>query len=97
MEEYLSFRKFIVPAIITVIFWIGVVVSVIAGIVMVLAGASRDYGGGGAMVLMGLAYIILGPLVVRIYCELIILGFRIYDTLVEIRNGMAQQPPTTAP
>ena len=34
----------------------------------------------------GLLYMVLGPILVRVYCELLILAFRIYDTLVEIRD-----------
>lgn len=87
MEEFVSFRKFITPSIITIIFWIGVVLSVIGGLVMIVMGVSGS--APGMSVLIGLLYIVLGPLVVRIYCELIILGFKIYDTLTEIKNTQA--------
>jgi hypothetical protein len=41
--------------------------------------------------LLGLIYLIVGPVMVRIYCELLILLFRIYEELQAIRTG---KPPT---
>jgi hypothetical protein len=88
METFLSFDKFITPTIIKVLYWIAMVVVVISGIVMLISGIR--YGGG--MVLMGIAYIVLGPLVVRIQAELIMLAFRIYEVIVEIRDKGAIPP-----
>lgn len=96
MEDFTSFRKFITPSIITIIFWIGVVASVISGLVM-FVGAFGRYGGGAAAALMGLLTIVIGPLVARIYCELIILGFKIYDTLIEIRDAQTGSAGNSAP
>ncbi|HEY60712.1 MAG TPA: DUF4282 domain-containing protein [Anaerolineae bacterium] len=90
MEDYLSFRKMITPIIIKVLFWIGVAVSVISGLVMI-GGSFGRYGGGATTFLMGLFTIILGPVAVRIYCEIIILFFRINDTLTEIREALAKK------
>lgn len=101
MEEYASFRKFITPSIIRIIFWIGVAVAVISGLAQVISGFSA-YIGGGALKLSGFLTIVLGPLAVRIWCELIMLGFRIYDALLEIRDAQtgssgegAPSPPPT--
>jgi len=84
MGDFLTFRKFITPVVIQIIFWIGVVVCVIMGIV-----AMAQQGGLGG-VLGGLGMIILGPIMVRIYCELLILMFRINDNLVDIRNNTSK-------
>lgn len=84
--DFLSFRRMITPLIIQVLFWIGVVVSVIAGLIMIVAGAVDDYGGG-EQVLIGLTVFVLGPIVVRIWCELLILFFRMNETLTEIKNN----------
>ena len=85
-SDFLSFRKMITPIIIQIIFWIGVAVSVITGLGTIIAGIG-DYGGGLA-VLGGLATIIFGPIVVRIYCELLILFFRMNETLTDISNNL---------
>lgn len=84
--DFLSFRKMITPIIIQIIFWIGVAICVIAGFGTIIAGIG-DYGGGLA-VLGGLATIIFGPIVVRIYCELLILFFRMNETLTDISNKL---------
>jgi len=87
-SEFISFRKFITPTIIQIIFWIGVVGSVLAGLFSIVSGLSAF--GGGAAVLTGLLMIVVGPVAVRVYCELIILAFRSYETLVQIRDGQSR-------
>ncbi|MEI6675922.1 MAG: DUF4282 domain-containing protein [Verrucomicrobiota bacterium] len=85
MEDFIKFKKMITPVIIQILFWIGTVVSVIAGLVSMVGGASAHYGGG-SMVFMGLLLILLGPIVTRIYCEILIVIFSINDTLTEVKN-----------
>lgn len=86
MSDFFSFRKMITPIIIQILFWLGVIVSVIAGIIMIVESGNSYYGSDGTMVLGGLLMIFLGPLAVRIYCELLIVIFRINETLTDIRN-----------
>ncbi len=73
VKDLLTFKKMITPSIIVGIFWLGVLGSVISGFMMM--GSSF---GAGLVILFG------GPLLVRLYCELVMLGFRNYDTLREI-------------
>lgn len=88
LNDLLTFKKMITPTIIQIIFWIGVVICVIGGIVGIVVGAVRNTATG---VSYGLITLIIGPLAVRIYCELLILVFRINDTLTEISNKMDRQ------
>ena len=74
------------------IFWIGVAICVIGGIIGIVSGLNSRYGGG-SEVFTGLMMLILGPLVVRIYCELLIIIFRIHETLVEIKKNTEPTPP----
>jgi len=90
MKDFLDFKQMITPTFIRIIFIIGVVFSIIFGLVMIVAGAQARFGGGG-QVLFGVLYIFLGPLVCRIYCELLIVIFRILDELTAIRQHLA--PP----
>ena len=83
MHDYLTFEKMIAPILIQVIFWIGVVVVVLSGIVTLFSAGFQG-------VIAGLLIIIVGPLVVRIYCELLIVLFRIYDHVREIRDNTAK-------
>lgn len=78
----------ITPIIIQVLFWIGVALCIIGGLIGVVRGASADYGGG-MMVVTGLLELFLGPIVVRIYCELLIIFFRMNETLTDIKNNTA--------
>lgn len=86
MNEFLTFNKMITPVFIQIIFWIGVAVCVIGGFIGIISGAGMQYGGGGA-VLRSLILMILGPLGVRIYCEILIVLFRMNDSLIEIKKN----------
>ena len=94
VQDFLSFRRMITPVIIQIIFWIGVGVCVIAGIIGIIGGAVTRYGGG-IQVLGGVLLLFLGPLGVRIYCELLIVLFRMNETLTKIRNNTALDEETT--
>lgn len=85
MEDFLKFKKMVTPIIIQILFWIGVVGSIIVGLISIVGGANARYGGGG-MVIAGLMWILLGPIVTRVYCELLIVIFSINDTLTEVKN-----------
>jgi len=83
MNDFLSFRTMITPVIIKIIFLIGVVCTVIAALLTMLQG--------GVNVLAGLIFLFVGPLLVRIYCEILIVIFRINETLTEIKQNTQQQ------
>ena len=85
MGEFLSFRKMITPAVIQIVFLVLAGLSILAGLLMLFQG--------GPGILIGLIQIVVGPLVIRIWCELVIVLFRIYDELVAMRTGAA--PPGT--
>jgi hypothetical protein len=79
MNEFLSFRKMITPIFIQIIFWIAVVMAVIGALSIMFQG--------GLNIVIGLIMLVVGPFIARIYCELLIIMFRIYDELVAIRTG----------
>ncbi len=66
-SAFLKFNRFITPTLIQVIFWIGVIGSVIGGISSMVGGR----------VWIGLLTLILGPLFTRIWCELVIVLFQL--------------------
>jgi|GEM_PF-609417 len=90
MNDFIAFRKMVTPVIIQGIFWIGAAASVLGGLGMVVSGIGSEYGGG-AKVLIGLAIMLMGPLFVRVYCELLIVIFRIYGTLVDIKDAIGNK------
>lgn len=87
MEDFLKFRKMLTPVIIQVIFWISLVVVVIGGLM-----AFRQ------SFLQGILTLALGPLAVRVYCELLIVIFSINDTLNDInkKTGGGNAAPPAA-
>ncbi len=86
MDDFLKFKKMITPIIIQVLFWVGVVISVVVGLGMMVAGERGDAAS-------GLLVIFLGPVGVRIYCELLIVVFSINDTLTDIKNLLRSRTP----
>ncbi len=89
MQDYLLFRKMITPMIIQVIFWIGIVAVILAGLGTIGSGIFTKYGGG-QMIFTGLMLLLLGPIAVRLYCEVIAVVFSINETLVDIRDELRQ-------
>lgn len=110
MGDFLAFRRMVTPILIQIIFWFGVIASVISGLVIMVSGlgavgGSRSSGDGGSVVsfVMGVAVMIGGTLAIRIWCELLILFFRMNETLTDIKNAIerpkpvASMPPPGAP
>jgi Domain of unknown function (DUF4282) len=77
MGEWLKFDKMIAPVVIQIIFWIASVIIVIVGIIGLFSGGFFGF-------VQGVLTIVLGPILVRIYCEIIIVFFRILENLQEI-------------
>ena len=50
-------------------------------------------GYGASGVCAGLSVIVIGPFVVRLYCEFLIVVFRINETLTEILHTLRGRPP----
>ena len=85
MSDFWAFRTMVTPVIIQVLFWVGVIICLIAGLVMIVMGIKLP---GDQMVLKGVLLVILGPLGVRVYCEILIVFFRINETLTEIKHAL---------
>ena len=83
MSDFWAFRKMVTPVIIQILFWIGVIACVIAGVVLIGMGMKLP---GDQLVLTGVLLVIFGPLAVRLYCEILIVFFRINETLTEIKH-----------
>lgn len=86
MNQFFSFDKMITPTIIKILFWIGLGISITVGFTFILSGATARYGGGSGRILIGLLTLVVGPLVVRLQCEFIIVMFKIHETLVLIQT-----------
>jgi hypothetical protein len=93
-NDFWAFRTMVAPVIIQVIFWIGSAIAILIGLAIglpILLGGTFAHPGRALAV--GLGFILIGPLVVRIYCELLILFFRINETLTEIEHAVKRHEP----
>ncbi len=88
-KDFLVFRKMITPIIIQILFWLSVIGCIGFGIYIIAEpwGFDLDEGTG---VFVGILLIVLGPLFLRIQMELVILFFRINETLTEIKNKITK-------
>ncbi len=89
MNELMNFDRFLTPIFIKIIFWIGVLYSLLYGLITIISSFS-DYGSGSS-VLIGLLYIVVGPFVSRVYCELILVAFKIQQHLQSIDKKMTER------
>ena len=88
MSDFWAFRKMVTPVIIQIIFWVGVIACVIGGIILIAVGLKQQ---GDQSVLKGVLLVIFGPLAVRLYCEILIVFFRINETLTEIKHVLERR------
>src|SRR5699024_8262361 len=90
MQQFISFDKMITPTIIKILFWIGVALSGLFAIILIFTGLGQmfsDFGDGFygfLMVLLGVAYFVIGTLMSKIYCELLIVVFKMQEALSSI-------------
>ena len=89
INKFLNFDEMVTPLIIKIIYWIGIVGSVLGGLVTIISGLVSRFGSGGVAVFSGLLMIVLGPIFTRVMCELMIVQFEIHKNLVEINAKTA--------
>jgi len=76
MKEFLNYKYMITPGILKILSYVGMVIAVIAGLVTAFT----------ADLLTGIGMTILGPVVVRIYAEVMLIFFEIHNELKSL-NG----------
>ena len=77
MGDFLRFEVMITPILIQILFWIAVAATVITGSLMIIdTGDAR-----------GVLVIVFGPIMARIYAEILIILFRINDHLRRIQHN----------
>jgi len=88
----------VTPVIIQILFWIGAILCLVSGAIMIIYGATHYQEGQAHYLWKGVLLFVLGPLGVRVYCEILIIFFRINETLTEIKHAMEHPaPPPTRP
>lgn len=85
LKDFTSFDKMITPTIVKILFYIGVFLTIVCGLVEIIGGLAS---GEGSLVFFGFITVIFGPIFAKVYCELLMVIFKIYDTLKEINQKM---------
>lgn len=86
-KKLISFDEFITPVIIKILYYIFAVLVIIYGLYQVFTSFGY-YGGGATQIIAGLITIILGPILVKVYFEILIVLFKIYEKLSAITNKL---------
>jgi hypothetical protein len=76
IRDVFFFDKMLTPTVIAVVYWLALIGVVVGGIVVMI---SQSFFG-------GLLTIVFGALFARIWCELVIVLFKVNDALQEIRR-----------
>ena len=82
MGDFLRFRRMVTPLLIQLLFWLGLLAAVVAGVITMIT----------ENVLLGLAILILGPIGIRVYAELLIVLFRIHSALQRMAAQFEERP-----
>lgn len=87
LKKLISFDEFITPSIIKILYYIFAGLVILMGLYQVFTSYSY-YGLGFTQVISGLFFIILGPILVKVYFEILIVLFKIYEKLSTISNKL---------
>ncbi|MBD1571579.1 DUF4282 domain-containing protein [Aliivibrio sp. S10_S31] len=79
MKDIFFFDSMLTPKIITIVYWLLLVSAVVSGIGTMFAGYEKN-------ILGGLGIIVGGAIGARIWCELLIVLFKIHENLQKIAN-----------
>jgi uncharacterized protein DUF4282 len=94
MGGYFSFDRMITPAFVKVLYFLGFVALTVAGAALVIwagmqlndATISRSLGW--RYVALGVAAVVVGNIVWRVFCELWVVLFGIHSELTSVRHGL---------
>lgn len=84
---FLTFKRMITPVLIQFFFWVGLIICIILGVYFVVVSDDRT---AESLIkrAIGILLIFAGPIILRVYCELMILLFSIHSTLRDIKNNL---------
>jgi len=94
MGSYFSFERMITPAFVKVVYFLGFIALTAAGVAlavwsgMQLNDATIDRMLGWRYVAAGVALVLVGNIVWRVFCELWVVLFGIHAELVSVRHGL---------
>lgn len=89
MKDMFFFDNMLTPKIITFVYWLLLLAAVVGGLGSMLVVDLGGYGDRGFTVgkfFMGLLYMVGGAIAARIWCELLIVLFKMNEALQELRH-----------
>jgi|GEM_PF-341140 len=88
VKDYLSFKQMITPRLVNFVFWVSAILCLLSGLgLMLLSLFSLKIEG----IAIGFFLMLIGPIIIRVYCELLIVFFRMNETLIEISHALAEK------
>jgi hypothetical protein len=89
LGSFLSFEKLITPTIIKAVYVIGLILILLGGVISFFTSLFAGAFGSALLTLLGT---LVGLLAWRMYCELVIVLFGLYDRAGEIRDRLPIRP-----
>lgn len=83
MKDWIEFRSMWTPTLIQVVFIVGSVLLVFLGVREMINSDERIDR------LFGLAMVLVGPILLRLYCEWFVVVFKIHQGIEDLRNELA--------
>jgi len=92
-RSFLNFDKMITPTIIKILFYLGLAMAILGGVVVFFGGIitafqSDSFGAAFGGIIGGPLVTFFGVLLTRIYAELLIVVFQIHENLVAIKHKL---------
>ena len=81
MRDFLTFRSMLTPMVLRLLFWLGLIAVVYTAVMHFMDKQMMD----------GLLTLLIGPVVVRVVTEFLILFFRMNETLTEVKHVLEEK------
>lgn len=89
MGKFLKFEKMITPIFIQIIFWLCFLISIISSVALIGYGVISS-SGGFREIMAGFIGLLIAPIIIRIYCEMLIVIFKMQGALTDIRDSLTE-------
>ena len=93
----MSFSEFVTPRVIKLLFGLGILFSGLWVILLLGAGFSQGAGPGLLALILSPLVFFLAVLGARVWCEMVIVGFRIADNTTRVVEQGGVRPPESSP
>lgn len=90
MGRIFNFDKMITPIFITLFFWMGIVAAMVGGFILIGFGMISDRGNM-IHIIGGVISLFIGPLLIRVYSEMLMVVFKMQESLIQIRDLQSEQ------